>query len=1102
MKIIVLGMHRSGTSLACGLLNHCGIFFGEEKDLIQTNEENPKGFWERKDVRKLNDMLLHEMACDWSETSNLHKVTISKNVLEDFNSDACKIIKKLEQNAASGVIGLKEPRICLLMPYWQDLFDDNDFFLLVHRDPEEIAISLKNRNGIPATVSNYLTEQYLGHAIHAIKDRQYFIVSYKELIEQPVQSTQNIIDAINATGKGLTVPDHKKLVEHSTSALYRSRPTGHAQDISKSLKHLYASLNKNELPHVPTLEISIPAHVLSYQHSKRFEEFKKIKKLLGHLENRIKALESHAISKPGDVGQLERDPATIKNQLLSKNQSLLIAQSQQKVLTWKIQRQQLAIREANRKIVTTQASLRDSNHRLEEINRDIHSLFKISTDLINRLQLLFASRTWQISRQFISFMLRPLRFGSDSTVLDEIDHNIEEFNLWDSTIKIAKETGSVERSQETESLITSPPGLLEQESGQSPSRTKGSLQLNLSDNKNQPVKVGLVVTEDSDTTSAGDYFTARELATALNKEHGWECVYVPEHDKSTDWYDVSDMNILLVLLDKYDISRIHGSTKSLIKIAWVRNWVDRWTFRPWFQSYDLVLCTSEIARQFIHDQTGKAAHLLKIAANTERFHPSSEPNAALKSDYCFTGNYWGAPRQIEKLDPTQLPYEFALFGKGWGKHTQFANNCRGSLPYDKLPAAYANTKILIDDANHVTKQWASVNSRVFEALATGTLVITNGISGAQETFGDLLPTYSTKQDLEQQLRYFIDHPRTREKLANELRQIVLRDHSYTNRASQFIEILNREFYTRGRIAIKLPVQSISEAITNSDFQFGKGLAKALRKLGYSVRIDLMPGWYSEPPIPDDVIIAISGRSLYKPKNSHLNLLWVINDPVQVNVDEYNDYDNIFVASERYANQLKKQTNTKVQLLLQCADPELFSFKEGQHRSDNVVFVGNSDKKYCQILDDAISAGFKPMVVGKGWEGVIEESLIAGEYIENAALPEFYSSSGVVLCDHTQDTQKYGFISNQLFDAVLCGAVPVSRYVPGIKEVFGDFVYMYSNGPDELNQQIQKALSENTSMQQQRLQLSQKIITDHSFETRANVFGSTISHARSIQSIKR
>lgn len=52
----------------------------------------------------------------------------------------------------------------------------------------------------------------------------------------------------------------------------------------------------------------------------------------------------------------------------------------------------------------------------------------------------------------------------------------------------------------------------------------------------------------------------------------------------------------------------------------------------------------------------------------------------------------------------------------------------GEVPYRLLPEIYRSSKVVIDDANHVTKPWGSVNSRVFDALACGTLVLTNGKS--------------------------------------------------------------------------------------------------------------------------------------------------------------------------------------------------------------------------------------------------------------------------------------------------------------------------------------------------------------------------------------
>ncbi len=47
-------------------------------------------------------------------------------------------------------------------------------------------------------------------------------------------------------------------------------------------------------------------------------------------------------------------------------------------------------------------------------------------------------------------------------------------------------------------------------------------------------------------------------------------------------------------------------------------------------------------------------------------------------------------------------------------------------------------RVVIDDANHVTEPWGSVNSRVFDALSSGALVITNSRRGSEDVFAGLL----------------------------------------------------------------------------------------------------------------------------------------------------------------------------------------------------------------------------------------------------------------------------------------------------------------------------------------------------------------------------
>lgn len=209
------------------------------------------------------------------------------------------------------------------------------------------------------------------------------------------------------------------------------------------------------------------------------------------------------------------------------------------------------------------------------------------------------------------------------------------------------------------------------------------------------------------------------------------------------------------------------------------------------KEYDYVLASSEKAVHYMEERLLRCVDLLKIGTNTERFHEADSIEEKYACDYCFTGSYWSEPREImNALDPDCLgAYRFHLYGANWDKIEKFRSYNRGFVDYQELPCIYRNTKILIDDANRVTKPFGSVNSRVFDALASGVLVLTNGGIGAQNTFGDMLPTYETPEELQELLRYYLSHEEERKLLASELQAYVREYHSYDYRAKQFVEIL-------------------------------------------------------------------------------------------------------------------------------------------------------------------------------------------------------------------------------------------------------------------------------------------------------------------------
>jgi hypothetical protein len=67
--ILVLGMHRSGTSALAGVLGLCGATL--PRDLLETNEYNSRGYWEPALVVKVHDELLCSMGSSFDDVGAL-----------------------------------------------------------------------------------------------------------------------------------------------------------------------------------------------------------------------------------------------------------------------------------------------------------------------------------------------------------------------------------------------------------------------------------------------------------------------------------------------------------------------------------------------------------------------------------------------------------------------------------------------------------------------------------------------------------------------------------------------------------------------------------------------------------------------------------------------------------------------------------------------------------------------------------------------------------------------------------------------------------------------------------------------------------------------
>ena len=385
-----------------------------------------------------------------------------------------------------------------------------------------------------------------------------------------------------------------------------------------------------------------------------------------------------------------------------------------------------------------------------------------------------------------------------------------------------------------------------------------------------------------------------------------------------------------------------------------------------------------------------------------------------------------------------------------------AAHARGSAPYADLPEIYSSAKLVLDDTSGPTLPYGAVNSRVFDALASGTLAITNCESGVRELFGEEFPVWRSPRELREQIDALLGDDERREALARGYRAEVLRRHTYAHRARRLVEILEGH-EEKLSFCIKIGAPDWEQAERWGDLHFARALERSLRGHGHPCRIQVLDEWEDADGLSYDVALVIRGLSRHLPKPGQTNVLWNISHPDEVGGEECDGYDLVCVASESFADELKGRTTTPIIVLEQATDPSVFYPDPSPEYEHDLLYVANSRNVLRPIVRDLLPTDHDLAIYGGNWEGLIDSRYVVGEWIPNDELRKAYSSARIVLCDHWDDMREHGFISNRIYDALACGATIVSDEVPGLAERFGGSVFTYRSA-EELRPLIDRLLS--------------------------------------------
>lgn len=201
--VLVLGMHRSGTSVLTHALETLNIPLGSE--LIGPEIDNAKGFFENKAVVKLDKEILSVSGGEWD---SLVQPNLTNGLTAKYSLLAQTLLAT--QFGKNSVFAIKDPRLVRVYKVWASAFNSLQIsvrYLLSNRHPHDVARSLSTRNQIPYNISLLLWLQHQIESIKLMKSGHGLVVCYEELLADSARQIDRIARFLEIDASGF----HKEI---------------------------------------------------------------------------------------------------------------------------------------------------------------------------------------------------------------------------------------------------------------------------------------------------------------------------------------------------------------------------------------------------------------------------------------------------------------------------------------------------------------------------------------------------------------------------------------------------------------------------------------------------------------------------------------------------------------------------------------------------------------------------------------------------------------------------------------------------------------------------------------------------------------------------
>lgn len=289
--------------------------------------------------------------------------------------------------------------------------------------------------------------------------------------------------------------------------------------------------------------------------------------------------------------------------------------------------------------------------------------------------------------------------------------------------------------------------------------------------------------EDASRVRWGDYHYGVSLKRHLEKLGMYVIL-----DTREDWDCPYGEDVVLVLRG-CKFYRPDRRNEKCLYIMWNISHPDQ-VEKEEYELYDLVCVGSRYYAKELAKRVSVPVVPLQQCTDTDLFFPDQTDTS--RGDYIFIGNSRGIARSCVMWSvEDKLPLK--IWGSGWGKILQGHMDLieAPTIENDEIPVLYRRAKVTLNDHWQDMLDYQFVNNRIFDALACGLPVISDGCEELREIFPEAVLYYSSREEFEQCLEKLEGDYESIKACVRSQWEMIHEKYSFQARARELVELAKK-----------------------------------------------------------------------------------------------------------------------------------------------------------------------------------------------------------------------------------------------------------------------------------------------------------------------